>query len=80
MLYCAPLLTVIGTAIVVPVTVMGLETWTLDGAALLTAVKPPCSTGWAAVVTVNVELTPPMVTIADEVVLYADEVVTCSLT
>ena len=54
---------------VVPVTVMGLETWTLDGGAPLTAVNPPCNTGWAAVVTVNVELTPPMVTTPESVVL-----------
>ena len=68
-LYSAPLVMVMGAGAVVPVTVMGLEVWTLDGALPVTAAKSPCRTGWAAVVTVNVELTPPMVTTADAVVL-----------
>ena len=45
MLYVDPLVTLIGTGIVAPVTVMALEVWELDGAAPLTGVKDPCKTG-----------------------------------
>jgi len=49
--------------------VIGLDTWVAPILEPVTGVKPGCCGGWAAVVTVNEELTPPMVTIADEVVL-----------
>src|SRR5208283_100819 len=80
MLYCAPLPTVIGAGIVVPVTVMGLEIWTLDGAVPVSGVNPPCSTGRVPVVTVNVESTPPMVSTAATAVLKLGAAVTCTRT
>ena len=68
MLYSAPLLTLIGSASV-PTMVIGLDTWVAPRLEPVTGVNPGCCGGWAAVVTVNEELTPPIVTIADEVVL-----------
>src|SRR5882757_2851353 len=80
MLYCAPppMLTWVGA--VIPVTVMGLETWTLDGATPVTGVNPPCRTGWAPVVTVKVELTPPMVSTAESAVLKPDAAISWTWT
>ena len=45
MLYVDPLVTLIGTGIVVPVIVMALEVWMLDGAAPVTGAYEPCNTG-----------------------------------
>ena len=45
MLYVDPLLTLIGTGIVIPDTVMALEVWMLDGAAPVTGANEPCNTG-----------------------------------
>ena len=69
MLYSDPVLTLIGTAAMVPVTVMALDTCTPDGTASVTGVKLPWTAGWTPVVTVNVELTPPMVRVAASVAL-----------
>ena len=69
MLYVDPLLTLIGTGIVVPVTEMALEVWMLEGAAPVTGVNEPCNTGCAPVVTEKVEDTPPMVRTAESEVL-----------
>ena len=69
MLYSSPLLTLMDAGMVVPVTVMALDIWMLPGTAPVTGVKPPWSTGWAPVVTVNVDETPPMVSTAESDVL-----------
>ena len=79
MLYSAPPLTLIGAGFV-PTMVMGLDTWVAPRLEPETGVKPGCCGGWAAVVTVNEELTPPIVTIADEVVLYPEAAVICTTT
>ena len=69
MLYVDPPVTLIGTGIVVPVTVMALEVWILEGAVPVTGANEPCNTGRAPVVTVNVEDTLPMVSTAESEVL-----------
>ena len=69
MRYCAPLLTLIGAALVMLVIVTGLDICTTPTLEPVTGVKPACCGGCAAVVTVYVEVTPPMFTSADEVVL-----------
>jgi hypothetical protein len=61
MLYSAPLVTLMTAGLVIPVTVMGLEISTLEFAALFAAVKLPCNTGSAPVVTTKLEGVPPMV-------------------
>jgi len=80
MLYSDPLPTVIAAGIVVPVTAMGLETWTLEGEVQVSGVNPPCSTGCVPVVTVNAESTPPMVSTAETAVLKFAAAVTCTWT
>jgi len=79
MLYVPPVM-LMGVGMVVPVTVMALEVWTLDGAAPVTGVKEPCNTGCAPVVTANVEDTPPMVRVAESDVLKPEAAVSCNCT
>ena len=80
MLYCAPGLTLIGAAEVMLVIVMGLDVCTTPTLAPVTGVKSPCGGGAAPVVTVKVELTPPIVAMADDAVLYVEAAVICTTT
>ena len=64
-----PPVMLITAGVVMPVTVMGVETWVLETAAPAALVKVPCSTGSAAVVTAKFDVDPPMVNAAVDVLL-----------
>ena len=80
MLYRAPLLMLIDPGDVMLVTVIGLEICVLEILAPVTGVNPACGICWVAVVTVYVDVTPPMVATAEAVVLYVGGAIICTVT
>ena len=78
MLYSAPALTLMGAAAVIPVMVMGLDVCRTPILEPVTGGNPACLRSCAALVTVYVEVRPPMLTIADDVVLYVEAAVVCT--